>query len=219
MSDIKRIFISRELSSDSPIRKVAEVHSIKDKSLIQFSPLEFDPPEADWVFFYSRNAVRFFFDDSNFELYPYQYACLSDGTADELSKYVLDISFVGKGNPSEVAQQFQEVRKTNEPVCFIRANNSIDSINSLLDSKNTFSIPVYDNQPINDIPIEDFDILIFTSPMNVDVWFSVNDYKGQSIIVIGNTTASAVQRYTIENIKVADKPSEEAIAKLLQKMV
>ena len=219
MSDIKRIFISRKLTSDSPIRKIAEGHYIKDQSLIQFSQLEFDPPEADWVFFYSRNAVRFFFEETNLELFPYQYACLSDGTAEELSKYVLDISFVGNGKPEEVAQLFQEVRKPYEPVCFIRANNSIDSIHNLLKSENTFSIPVYNNQPIKDVLTDDFDILIFTSPMNVDVWFSVNEYQDQPIIVIGNTTESAVQRYTIENIKVANQPSEEAIAKLLNEIL
>lgn len=217
--DSKRIFISRQLVSNSPIRKVAEGHYIKDQSLIQFSSLIFDPPETDWVFFYSRNAVRFFFEETNLELYPYQYACLSHGTAEELSKYVLDISFVGNGSPSEVAQQFQEVRTSNEPVCFIRANNSVDSIHNFLNAGNIFSIPVYDNQPIKNVPVEDFDILIFTSPMNVDVWFSANEYKGQSIIVIGNTTQSAVKKYATKNVRVADQPSEEAIAELLNEIL
>ena len=219
MSEIKRIFISRKLTSESRIRKIATGHYIKDQSLIQFSQLVFDPPESDWVFFYSRNAVRFFFEETNLELYPYQYACLSSGTAEELSKCVLDISFVGKGNPSEVAKQFQEVRKPNEPVCFIRANNSVDSIHNLIKSENTFSIPVYDNQPIEDIPVEDFDILIFTSPMNVDVWFSVNEYKDQTIIVIGNTTESAVKKYISKNIKVANQASEDAIAESLNELL
>ena len=212
---MKRIFISRKLSYDSPIRIVAKGHFIKDQSLIQFSPLEFDPPEADWVFFYSRNAVRFFFEETNLELHPYQYACLSHGTAEELSKYVLDIAFIGNGKPKEVAQQFQEIRKPYEPVCFIRANNSVDSVHNIMKSENSFSIAVYDNKPIEDIPVEDFDILIFTSPMNVDVWFGANEYKDQPIIVIGNTTESAVKKYNIENIKIAKEPSEEAIAQML----
>ncbi len=219
MSDIKRIFISRKLTNDSPIRIVAKGHNITDQSLIQFSALKFNAPEADWVFFYSRNAVRFFFEETNLELYPYQYACLSDGTADELNKYVLDISFVGNGKPNEVALQFQEIRKPNESVCFIRANNSLDSIHNLLKSENTFSIPVYNNQPIKDVPIEDFDILIFTSPMNVNVWFSANEYKDQSIIVIGNTTELTVRKFTGKNIMVADQPSEEAIAVLLNELL
>lgn len=219
MTDSKRIFISRQLASDSPIRKVANGHYIKDQSLIDFSPLEFEPPEADWVFFYSRNAVRYFFEDSNLELYPYQYACFSTGTAEELSKYVLDISFIGNGKPEEVTQLFQDVRKQHEPVCFIRANNSVDSVHNILKSDNTFSIPVYDNQPIEEVPTEDFDILIFTSPMNVDAWFSKNEYRDQEIIVIGRTTKNAVLMHVSRDILVASEPSETGISKLLLELI
>ena len=153
------------------------------------------------------------------ELYPYQYACLSAGTAEELGKYVLDISFVGNGKPEEVAQLFQETRKQHEPVCFIRANNSVDSVHNLLKSDNTFSIPVYDNQPIEEIPVEDFDILIFTSPMNVDAWFSKNKYVDQEIIVIGSTTKNAVLRHVNRDVLVANEPSEDGITKLLLELV
>lgn len=219
MSETKRIFISRRLASDSPIHKIAEGHNVTDQSLIYFSPLEFDPPETDWVFFYSRNAVRYFFEDTNLELYPYLYACLSEGTAEELSKYVLDISFIGKGSPDKIAQQFQEVRNPHESVSFIRANNSIDSIFNIIGSENALSIPVYDNQIINQVPTEDFDILIFTSPMNVDAWFGKNDYKEQEIIVIGNTTRNAVSRHVNRDVLVASEPSEEGIASILERIV
>jgi len=219
MGKKKRIFISRQLASDSPIRNVAQEHYIKDQSLIHFSPLEFEPPEADWVFFYSRNGVRFFFENTNLELYPYRYACMSNGTAEELSKYILDISFVGNGKPEEVAKLFQNARKEHEPVCFIRANNSVDSVHNLLKSDNTFSIPVYDNQPIEVIPVDDFDILIFTSPMNAVAWFSKNDYADQEIIVIGSTTKKAVLRYVSREMLVANEPSEDGISRLLSELV
>ncbi|MFT6333755.1 MAG: hydroxymethylbilane synthase [Saprospiraceae bacterium] len=219
MLDTKYIFISRQLTNNSPVRKVAKGHSIKDQSLIHFSPLEFEPPEADWVFFYSRNAVRFFFEESNLELYPYQYACMSDGTADELSKYVLDIEFVGNGKPAEVASQFQKVRQPYESICFIRANNSIDSVHQIIKSDNTYSIPVYDNQPIKEIPTEDFDILIFTSPMNVDAWFDANKYVDQTVIAIGKTTESAIKNHINQEVLVADEPSEHGLAIVLSVLI
>jgi uroporphyrinogen-III synthase len=219
MLDKKRIFISRSLTDDSPIRDVSGRHYLYDQSLISFSSLDFDPPEADWVFFYSRNAVRFFFENSNLELYPYQYACLSTGTAEELSKYVLDIAFIGNGRPKEVAQLFQEVRKPYESVCFIRALSSVNSIYHLLKSEHTISIPVYKNEPVEEVPTEEFDILIFTSPMNVDAWFGKNKYLDQTIIVIGKTTESAVRKFTNKNILTAQKPSEDEIAKILMEVL
>jgi len=218
MTGSKKIFISRSLTDDSPIRKVAQ-HIIHDQSLISFSPLPFDAPEADWVFFYSRNAVRFFFEFGDFELYPYQYACMSNGTAEELSQFVLDISFIGEGRPEDVANQFQNERKPYEKVCFIRANNSVDSIFKLVGTQNDTSIPVYDNQPITEIPKDDFDILIFTSPMNVDIYFENNEYNNQPIITIGLTTESAVKKYTNNKVQVAKEPSEESIAEELKNLL
>ena len=219
MSKKKRIFISRQLAENSPIRKAAQDHILIGQSLIRFSSLEFEIPEADWIFFYSRNAVRFFFENSNFELYPYQYACLSYGTADELSNYVIDISFVGNGKPMEVAKSFQNIRKPSESVCFIRANNSVDSVHNLMKSENTFSIPVYNNEPIEEVPNEDFDILIFTSPMNVDAWFGKNEYRDQKIIAIGYTTRNAVSKHVSQDVLVADEPSEDGLARILESIV
>ena len=56
-----KIFISRALSEGSPIFDLSQELIVKDQSLISFNALRFDAPEADWIFFYSRNAVRYFF--------------------------------------------------------------------------------------------------------------------------------------------------------------
>lgn len=219
MTNPKSIFISRSLGPNSPLRKVAVSHSVTDLSLIKFSPLEFDDPESDWIFFYSRNAVRYFFENKNYELYPYQYACMSSGTADELNKYILDISFVGNGKPEEVARQFHQERKPYEKVCFIRAKNSMDSVYKLVGMEQDFSTPVYNNIAIDVIPTVQYDILIFTSPMNADAWFAKNKYIGQPIIVIGSTTKAAVLKYSDEACIVASEPSEVGIADALSRML
>lgn len=211
----KRIFVSRELTETSPILSAAKAHSIVGQSLITFSPLSFERPEADWVFFYSRNAVKYFFEADNYALYPYSWACMSEGTADELSKYVMDLHFVGKGKPYEVAEQFEEIRSQSEVACFIRAAHSIDSVKTLTNRESDFSIPVYNNVPVVELPADDFDILIFTSPMNVNCWYDAYEYSSQKVIAIGETTANALSRNGVADVLIAQEPSEKAIAVVL----
>lgn len=216
---MKRIFVSRSLKPSSPIRKIAEGCEIIAQSLIKFSALDFEEPKADWIFFYSRNGVKYFFENSNYHLYPYLWACMSKGTAEELSQYVTDISFVGEGGPKEVAQTYQAYVAPDQITCFVRAENSLDSIHKTLNNLKDFSIPVYLNIPVENAPDQDFDILIFTSPMNVDVWMQNRKYNQEIIISIGQTTADHLKTYGIDDVIVADAPSETAIAKCLGAVV
>ena len=215
----KKIFISRTITQESPIREVAKNAVITDVSLIQFSSLPFEVPQSDWIFFYSRNGVKYFFEDSNYELFPYTWACMSSGTAEELSKYVLDISFIGKGLPTQVSSDFQKMLGPNESVTFIRAENSIDSIKNIMNSNNATSIAVYNNQPKKNIPTDGFDILIFTSPMNVESWMDHNVYKEEIVIAIGETTASTLSKYKISKLLIAEEASENGIAKVLESIL
>ena len=217
---MKRVFISRSLKESSPIRETLGDNPFLDQSLIQFAKLDFEVPEADWIFFYSRNGVRYFFQDNNYHLYPFLWACMNEGTADELSHYVTDISFIGSGASSEVAQSFKQVLQTNQVTCFIRAQNSVDSVLKQMNAAGHFSIPVYNNEPISDVPKQAFDILIFTSPMNAEVWFQVNPYHDERIIAIGNTTADHIRNMlSISNVMIAKQPSEEAIANCLKQIL
>lgn len=216
---MKKIFISRELKPSSPLKKALADHDMIDRSLINFSGLPIETPRADWIFFYSRNGVKYFFQEGNYALFPYLWACMSDGTAEELSQYINDISFVGNGNPEEVAKAYNEIARPNEVTCYIRAQNSQDSIHKLLSRKNDFSVPVYNNQINSELPDEKFDILIFTSPMNVDAWFQKRKHNGEQILAIGNTTSNQLLKYGINNIIVAEKPSEASIVHALQQIL
>ena len=216
---MKRIFTSRHLDDSSPIKKIADGHQLVAKSLLQFSPIAFEAPKADWIFFYSRNGVKYFFEQGNYALFPYLWACMSEGTADELSNYVTDISFVGTGNPEKITKAFKAETPSDPISCFIRAENSLDSINSQLNRPNDFSIPVYKNTPITEIPTQEFDILIFTSPMNVDAWLKKRTIISEKVIAIGNTTGNYLNSLHIKDVIVAKKPSEDSIAACLSEIV
>lgn len=214
-----KVFVSRFLEEYSPIYSCVNSEEVLAQSLIDFAPLSFERPQSDWIFFYSRNAVRYFFINDNYALYPYLWACMSHGTADELSKYVMDIPFIGNGKPTDVATQFQAIRAIDESVCYIKAENSLDSIHKIIIGDQDFSIPAYSNRMVTEIPSMDFDILIFTSPMNVAAWFGQRSYNGQKVIAIGETTAQALKSKGVETVIISKEPSEHGIAEELRKIL
>ena len=70
------LFISRTLTEDSPIWSFAQSNAIQvfHQSLIDFTPVRFNKiPEADWIFFYSKKAVHYFYRqalDQNLAIKP-----------------------------------------------------------------------------------------------------------------------------------------------------
>jgi len=59
----KSVFISRDLSLNSPFRNRLETADfvVTGRSLLDFKPIPFKAfPKTDWIFFYSRKAVEFF---------------------------------------------------------------------------------------------------------------------------------------------------------------
>ena len=62
---MKKIFISRELNSDSifKIKFENKGFEIWDESLLEFELIPFEKiPAVDWIFFYSQKGVHFFFN-------------------------------------------------------------------------------------------------------------------------------------------------------------
>jgi len=210
-----KILVTRALEDDSVIRSVAEGHELIAQSLIDITPIPFDPPAADWVFFYSRNGVHHFFGQGNYELVPFKWACMSRGTAEALSEYVLDDAFIGDGEPESVAKGFSSVRSYEERVCFVRAQRSMDSVRKLIDHPADFSLAVYDNKPVLDAVL-DADIILATSPLNFEAWALANIYRNQPIIAIGKTTANAIRDILPKaNIVISKEASIISMAKTL----
>ena len=138
------IFISRAVDQNAWQEKLGLGHTIIGQSLIQFSPVDFEMPSADWVFFYSRNGVKYFFEHSQGQLAPYKWAAIGPETAELLSEYVLDVDFVGDGVPESTAEKFHNMITDREKVCFARAVNSQKSIQKNLPDEQVVDLVVYD---------------------------------------------------------------------------
>lgn len=217
----KSVFISRKINEKSPFYAAlkGKALTVRGLSLIAFAASPFEAiPKSDWIFFYSKNAVAYFFENIKkqglfFDKNAFRWAAIGKSTAESLLEWGAKVDFEGKGEPQETANGFLAIAK-GARVLFPRAANSRQSVQQLLDDAITsIDLIVYENKPISFVEMCREDILVFTSPMNAETYFHQHKLqKGQAIIAIGQTTATALQNIGYTEITIAKQPSENGLA-------
>lgn len=193
---------------------------MRGESLVAFQPaLVGNLPAADWVFFYSKTGVRFFFQQVGEQVKNCRFAAMGPGTATELERWRRNADFTGDGDPASVAAAFLAVA-AGQRVLFVRARDSRRSVQVLLDEKVTvYDLVVYENTIRTDFdPLPPFDCLVFTSPLNVGAFFAKQKpLPYQRIVAIGKTTAEALQKNGVEKMEIAESPAGEGLAGAVEK--
>ncbi|MNI76616.1 uroporphyrinogen-III synthase [compost metagenome] len=119
-----------------------------------------------------------------------KFGVVGRGSEDALRKFNHFADFVGaSGDITEVAEDFAQL-VGGQQVLFPRAQDSLQSIQKSLpaDAK-IIDLPIYETVIEDDIDQSYADVLIFTSPSNVDAYFADNLLEpGQQVIAIGNST-------------------------------
>jgi len=217
---MQKVFISRNLKLDSIFKQLLENENFEvyGASLIEFKPVNFKiPNKPDWLFFYSKNGVRFFIEKVGLDYFKnVKIGVIGEGTATYLKTKNLIPDFIGTGEPKETAWQFSKVVKRSN-VLFLRAKTSRKSVQSLLnDSIEIRDLVVYENVPKKNVEIGLFDLLVFTSPMNVEAYFEDRQIvDNQQVIAIGETTGKALKKLNIQNFIIAKQPSEMGLAEAI----
>lgn len=226
----KTIFISRPLTEHSILWDLEkdENLSITAMSLVEFSPLSFQLPEnLDWLFFYSKTGVDFFFNSflekGVLPLSLPKLAAVGEGTAKQIEKYNQKSDFIGTGLANTTAPMFEQVAK-NQSVAFVQAKNSGQSVQKILSNQiNKFDLLVYDNQEITNILFEIHNILVFTSPKNIIAYFNAAKKAKKSIqnidfvVVIGYISENELKNHYSGTYFVADKPDEASLNEAIKK--
>ena len=224
---MKSVFITRDLEADSPFKVILENagFEVSGQSLIEFSPLPFNEiPQVDWIFFYSKNAVQYFFAELKkigLELPTIiKLATIGSKTGDYLKKVFQNPDFIGNGQPKETAIAFLKIA-AGKNILFPRAEKSTKSIQQLIENQAFIhDLVVYRNKKKkNSEPIQS-DIVAFTSPLNVEAYFeNVSTRTKQDYFVIGKTTAKALLKKGIKVFQTAPSPSEKDLAETIIKSV
>jgi len=225
----KTIFITRDLAKDSPFKNgLSQLgHHVVGESLIEFKSVSFEfPKQMDYLFFSSKRGVRFFFQEKlkHVSLHSLFQNGLKIGaigavTASEVEAMGFRCDFVGTSKAvAEVGEEFALVA-AGKKIVFPQASMSQRSIQKGLESKNQvgtemIDLVVYDNIPKNDFTEIDSDILVFTSPLNVQTYLKKKTIsKEQTVVAIGPTTAEALETagyrdyrlpYAFDEVSLAD---------------
>ena len=202
-----KVFISREIGEHNYFRRALEKNNIEieGRSLIRTFPIVnvLDPfylKHIDWIFFSSRNGVEYFFKLKPVLPKHVKFGVVGRGSEDALRKYGHLANFVGEtGDITEVAEEFAPL-VTGQIVLFPRAQDSLLSIQkSLSADTKVVDLPIYETVIEDEIDQTYAEVLIFTSPSNVDAYFANNLLDpGQKVIAIGNSTGKKFEEMGVQ---------------------
>lgn len=202
------LFISQSLAESNYLKKLSRRLNWKLTAvpLIETQKNEIkELPACDWIFFNSKNAARYFFEQIHSEyLQNKKIACLSEKTSEYIYASGISADFIGKGNDiTEIGKQFAEICK-NQIVLFPCSDISNKSIGEIVSKASAVKyLPVYKTIEKPQAFNTDFDYLIFTSPSNVRAFLKSNGITEKSkIIAMGYSTKNELLKYNISQEKI-----------------
>ncbi len=194
-----KVFISRELPASSYFRRVLEKHGVEveARSLIRTVPVmtilnPYVLQGVDWIFFTSKNAVEYFFQLKPQFPHPVKFGVMGSGSEDMLRRNGQFADFVGEsGDTTEVGREFAKLANGYH-VLFPGAEGAMKSIHRSLSAETKIvDLPVYETVIEENAEGTNADVLVFTSPSNVEAYFNMNLLDpNQKVIAIGNSTGN-----------------------------
>jgi hydroxymethylbilane synthase len=217
----KRVFISRDISEQSYFSKALGKHhiDIEARSLIRTVPIitkldSYILRRIDWIFFSSKNAVEYFFQLAPHLPKHVKFGVMGSGSEEMLRHNGHFADFVGLGiDSADIAGEFAKLTN-GATVLFPGAENSLRSIQQLLPANTkVIDLPVYETMLEEDIKATNADVLIFTSPSNVDAYFVDNLLDPyQKVIAIGKSTGKKLEEMGVNNYILPFSPDEVGLA-------
>jgi uroporphyrinogen-III synthase len=192
-------------------------YNIISNSLIGFkSNIQKELPKTDWIFFTSKNSVRFFFKQK-LKVGSCYLGCVGRGTYKELSKYTSQIDFIGDSvNIHEIGAEF--VKKVQEGTCLFPVSNiSKRTIQRYFPNQTKVKdLIVYNTFEKTNFSDPEADVLIFTSPSNARAYFSKFSLKNkQKVISMGPTTGEQLKELGITNYQTPKLTGELGLIDLI----
>lgn len=207
----KQVFITRNIQDKDYLSRALNGigYKIEGKSLIEFKQIKIkELPKTDWVFFSSKHAVKYFFNQKPI-LDKVKIGCVGKATSQELRNFGFRADFIGQSTDTKlIGKQFASI-VGNAKVLFPVAKESLLSIqNQLTKKENAINLPVYATLKHSIELAPDIDIIVFTSPSNVDAFFEKNKFNpGQKAVAMGDATKSALLKKGVKEPNVISTSS------------
>ncbi|MCC7429308.1 hydroxymethylbilane synthase [bacterium] len=214
------VFVTREVFQECYFVKALEKNgfSVFGKSLLKISQVPISKVEkTDWIFFSSKNAVFHFFSQSPEISKNVKFGVIGKGTESALKLFDKEAGFCGdKFNTVEVGKDFAKLVE-NQSVLFPISQNSLKTVEKqLLPNTKIIDLIVYQNEPVDDFTLIDAEILVFTSPSNVEAFFQKQKINpNQKVIAIGTATGKKLAEFGVSNYKLPYSSNEISLVEAI----
>lgn len=201
------VFITRDVNDYSLFyRSLKEKgFDVQGRALIEIKRIPLKPtPPTEWIFFSSKNAVKYFFDQKPLVADTVKYAAVGKATGQELRKYGKKADFMGGSTDTRLTGKQFAALVGSKKVLFPQAKGSIKTIQKQFPKPGqAIDLIVYDSIKKNQEAVPPVDILVFTSPSNVEAFFEKNSIQPtQKIVAMGDATANTLkERHIVINKK------------------
>jgi len=200
----RSVFISREISESSYFKRALNQHNIQveGESLIRIYPVinTLDPfilKRVDWIFFNSKNAIEHFFKLNPRLSKKTRFGVVGRGSEDTLRQrgYMADFSGEDEGIDTEQIGHAFALKAAGGTVLFPRAKESLQTVQKqMTDDIKVIDLPVYETVLVDNVSKTNAEVVIFTSPSNVEAYFKDNLVDpDQKVLSIGYSTGKKLQ--------------------------
>jgi uroporphyrinogen-III synthase len=208
-----KVLLSRGPSSASTIKErlAALGHDLFEISFIKTEHISFsaDDIKTDWIFFSSKNAIRACIQ-AGVDLKKYKLATAGTRTSHELGpKYTV----LFEASSTKIEQQAKAFAEAvgNDSVCFPTSDKSRLSFTKFIPASQVQIINAYTTR-INPVGVPMADVLVFSSPSNVEGFIKLNVIlPSQKIVAFGPSTAKSLETLGFNVARVLDNVSDEDI--------
>ncbi|MGI4805366.1 MAG: hydroxymethylbilane synthase [Janthinobacterium lividum] len=201
------VFISRDLSTQSYFRKAVEKNGtvIEARSLIRTVPIitKLDPyilRNIDWIFFTSKNGVEYFFNLQPQLPKKVKFGVMGTGSENALRAFGHRADYVGESvDSAEVGAEFAKLAN-GSTILFPAAEDPMRIIHQALSAETkNIDLPVYETVMEENAEASAAEVLIFTSPSNVEAYFADNLLDvDQQVIAIGKSTGKKLSEIGVK---------------------
>ena len=170
-------------------------------------------PETPWIFFSSRNAVRFYCETQK-PLGHQKVGAVGQGTAVALRAHGIEVDFIGEGTDTQVIGQTFVKEVGTAKVLFPMAQASLRSIQKqFANADQVIDLVVYETLADTAVNLPNADRIVFTSPSNVKSFLNQQAIAEEAqVFAIGQSTAKSLHDAGIKTLILPWAPSELALA-------
>lgn len=203
----KKLFITKNFREQDYLpRALGKLgFTVEGKSLIEFREIKIkELPKTEWIFFSSKHAVKYFFSQKP-KLENVKFGCVGTSTSAELRAHGHRADFIGQSTDVKLVGKQFAAKVGSSKVLFPIAKDSLQSIQWQMPKRdNVINLNIYTTIKHSVEINGDTDIVVFTSPSNVESYFEKNKWQpNQKAIAMGDATANALNK---AKVKVAGKP-------------